>query len=136
MKSRHWRPWGVADREEYDVTTWAEFGLIAPITFANAMVRLVILICLRTLTVLFLSRLTLTNAVDDATRISRKVCSSLKLHHHWQQTFENVQNDQIDPICTTFRTVGFFRTVLHRSICQAHMHHILILWSIDTYYNF
>jgi hypothetical protein len=38
--------------------TWAGFGLIAPIAFGNALLRLVILIGLRTLTVLFLSRLT------------------------------------------------------------------------------
>jgi hypothetical protein len=40
------------------VGTWAEFGLIAPIAFGNALVRLVILIGLRTSTVLFLSPLT------------------------------------------------------------------------------
>jgi hypothetical protein len=34
------------------VGTWAEFGLIAPIPFGNALVRLVILIDLSTLTVL------------------------------------------------------------------------------------
>jgi hypothetical protein len=33
------------------VGTWAEFGLIAPMAFGNALVRLVILIGLRTLTV-------------------------------------------------------------------------------------
>jgi hypothetical protein len=79
------------------VGTWAEFGLIAPIAFGNASVRLVILIGLRTLTVLFLFRFTQTNVANDAIRISRKVCCSLKLHHHWQQTFGNAQNDQIAP---------------------------------------
>jgi hypothetical protein len=33
---------------------------------------------------------------DDALRISRKVCCSLKLRHHWQKTFGNAQDCQID----------------------------------------
>jgi hypothetical protein len=41
----------------------------------------------------------------DANKRSRRcqtdhekgLCSSLKLHHHWQQTFGNAQYDQIDP---------------------------------------
>jgi hypothetical protein len=76
------------------VRMWAESGLIAPVTFGNELIRFVILIGLQLPTILFFMSIDVKNRIaEHAIRISR----NLKLHHHWQQTFGNAQNDQIDP---------------------------------------
>jgi hypothetical protein len=88
--------------------------MIASIAFSKALVRLVILIGLRTLTVLFFMSIDVNKHIADAAiRISRKVCSSLietplSLAADVRKCAE--RSDRSD---TTFRTLGLFHTVLY-----------------------
>jgi hypothetical protein len=104
----------IGQTAEKRVGKWAEFGLIAPIAFGNTLDRLVSLIGLRTLTVLFLYRLTYANV---AIRISGKGLLPLETPTSLAVDVGKCA-ERSDRSDTTLRTLGHFHTVLYRSVWQ------------------